>query len=40
MKQSKSILFTKIEQKVNTPEFYSEVQVNDGEEKKDNKGKK
>ena len=35
MKLSQSILFTKIEQKINTPEFYSKVQVNDGEEKKD-----
>ena len=40
MKQSQSIIFTRIAQEINTPEFHSEVQVNDGEEKKDNKGKK
>ena len=40
MKLSKSIIFTRIAQEINTPEFYSEVQVNDGEENKDNKSKK
>ena len=40
MELSQSIFFTKITQEINTPEFYSKVQVNDGEEKKDNKGSK
>ena len=40
VKLSQSIIFTRIAQEINIPEFYSEVQVNDGKEHKDNKSKK